>query len=56
LLAKCAKSGRWDDCKAAYIDDCFECGVCAFACPANIPIVQYIKVAKKELAKRAAKK
>ena len=55
-LAKFAQSGRWDDCKAAYIDDCFECGVCAFVCPANIPIVQYIKVAKKELVKRAVKK
>ncbi len=56
LLARYAKAGRYDDCKEAYIDDCFECGACTYICPANIPIVQYIKVAKKELAKRAASK
>jgi len=54
LLAKCAKAGRYDECKEAYIDNCFECGVCTYACPASIPIVQHIKVAKRELAKRAA--
>jgi electron transport complex protein RnfC len=56
LLARNAKAGRYDACKEAYIDDCFECGSCTYNCPANIPIVQYIKVAKKELAKRAASK
>jgi len=56
VLAKYAKAGRYDDCKEAYIDDCFECGACAYVCPANIPIVQYIKVAKSELIKRAANK
>ncbi|MBE9513216.1 MAG: electron transport complex subunit RsxC [Chloroflexi bacterium] len=56
VLARYAKAGRYDECKEAYIDDCFECGACSYTCPANIPIVQYIKVAKKELAKRAASK
>lgn len=56
LLAKCAMSGRYDECREAYIDNCFECGVCAYTCPANIPIVQHVKVAKKELARRAAKR
>ena len=56
MLARYAKAGRYDECKEVYIDDCFECGVCSYTCPANIPIVQYIKIAKKELAKRAASK
>jgi len=56
ILAKYAKAGRYDDCKEAYIADCFECGACAYVCPANIPIVQYIKVAKSELIRRAANK
>jgi len=56
VLARNAKAGRYDACKEAYIDDCFECGACTYNCPANIPIVQYVKVAKKELAKRAASK
>jgi len=55
-LAKNSKAGRYDECKEAYIDDCFECGACAYTCPANIPIVQYIKIAKSELMKRRAKK
>jgi electron transport complex protein RnfC len=55
-MAKYAKAGRYDECKQGYIDDCFECGACAYTCPANIPLVQYIKVAKRELVKRAVKK
>lgn len=54
LLAMYSKAGRYDQCKAAHIDNCFECGVCAYVCPANIPIVQYVQVAKRQLAKRAA--
>ncbi|MFO8143644.1 MAG: electron transport complex subunit RsxC [Dehalococcoidales bacterium] len=57
LLARNAKLGRYDECKNDYyIDDCFECGACTYTCPANIPLVQYIKVAKKEIAKRAGAK
>jgi electron transport complex protein RnfC len=54
LLARYAKAGRYDECKEIYIDDCFECGACTYTCPANIPIVQYIKIAKKELLRRKA--
>lgn len=56
ILARHAKAGNYDQCQNYYIMDCFECGACAYICPANIPLVQYIKVAKKELAKRAAEK
>jgi len=56
MLAKYAKAAIYDECEKYYIADCFECGACAYACPANIPIVHYIKVAKRELAKRAAAK
>ena len=30
--------------------DCIECGSCAYACPAQLPLVQLIRVAKRELA------
>lgn len=57
MLAKYARAGRYNDCKDKfYIDDCFECGACAYTCPANIPLVQYIKIAKRELIKRATTK
>jgi len=28
------------------LDDCFECGSCAFSCPAKRPLVQFIRLAK----------
>lgn len=37
------------------IMDCIECGACTYVCPARRPIVQWIKVAKGELAKERAK-
>ncbi len=54
MLAKYAKAAIYDECDNYYIADCFECGACAYACPADIPIVHYIKVAKKELANKKA--
>jgi electron transport complex protein RnfC len=57
MLARLAKAGRYDECREVYyLDDCFECGACSYTCPANIPLVQYIKIAKKELLKRKATK
>ena len=29
--------------------DCIECGACSFACPSNIPLVQYYRAAKAEV-------
>ena len=29
--------------------DCIECGCCAFVCPANIPLVHYLKYGKSEV-------
>jgi electron transport complex protein RnfC len=31
------------------VADCIECGCCAYVCPSRIYLVQYFKVAKKEL-------
>lgn len=41
-FAKYTKANRYDDCKKAYIEACFECGNCAYNCPSNIPTVSYI--------------
>ena len=35
--------------------DCIECGCCSYICPSRRPIVQWVKVAKGELAKERAK-
>jgi electron transport complex protein RnfC len=29
-----------------YLDQCFECGSCAYVCPSNIPLTQYFRIAK----------
>jgi Na+-translocating ferredoxin:NAD+ oxidoreductase subunit C len=29
-----------------HLNDCFESGCCSYACPANIPLVQYCRIAK----------
>jgi electron transport complex protein RnfC len=34
---------------------CFECGSCAYICPANIPIVQLIRTGKAEVMAAAKK-
>ncbi len=35
--------------------DCFECGCCTYTCPANRPLVQWIKIAKGDIAARRKK-
>ena len=52
-LARYARAGRYDDCRRYYIDNCFNCGCCTYVCPSNIPILQYIEIAKAELARKA---
>jgi len=29
--------------------DCIECGSCTFACPANLPLLDYIRLGKTEV-------
>ncbi|MCK4851732.1 MAG: RnfABCDGE type electron transport complex subunit C, partial [Candidatus Omnitrophica bacterium] len=43
------KKGNWDKMEGLWISDCMECGACSYACPARIPLVQYIKVGKNAL-------
>jgi Na+-translocating ferredoxin:NAD+ oxidoreductase subunit C len=43
------EAGRYEECREYYIESCIECGACAYVCPSNIPIVEYVKIAKKKL-------
>jgi electron transport complex protein RnfC len=38
-----------DDC---HINDCMECGCCSYICPANRPLLDYIRLGKTRLKKR----
>lgn len=52
LLGQNSKAGNYDTCKILNVNDCFECGCCAFTCPSKIPLVQLIKDAKYKLRSR----
>jgi electron transport complex protein RnfC len=49
------KKGAYESLSDYHITNCVECGACAYNCPANIPIVSYIKIGKTELQKQGGK-
>ncbi len=49
-ISKYVEAGRAVEAeKFGVEDECFECGSCAFCCPAHRPLVQFIKIAKAEI-------
>lgn len=52
LIGLFIEKGHYQDAKEYNLMDCFECGSCTFVCPANRPMVQWVKKAKKELTKK----
>ena len=45
---------RIDEANAYRAMDCIECGCCSYVCPAKLPLVQSIRVAKREITRRNA--
>lgn len=54
-LAQYAMLGKYDEAQKLHVMSCVECGTCSYNCPGNVPIVQYIRVAKGAI-RNAAKK
>ncbi|WP_419779958.1 electron transporter RnfC [Maridesulfovibrio sp.] len=50
MISRHAEFGLYENCLSYNIASCFECGLCAYWCKAQRPILQYIRLAKKELA------
>ncbi|MBL4584722.1 MAG: electron transport complex subunit RsxC [Pseudomonadales bacterium] len=46
--------GELDKAEQYNLADCIECGACSYVCPSHIPLVQYYRATKGELAKRNA--
>jgi electron transport complex protein RnfC len=52
LLVRYLEAGKYEDGAESYdLDSCVECGLCAYVCVSKIPILQYISMAKHELAR-----
>ncbi len=55
-ISKYVEAGRGAETeKFGVEDECFECGSCAFSCPAKRPLVQFIKIAKAQIDKAKRK-
>ena len=45
-LSKMSRRKAWDDVEQQRITDCIECGCCQFTCPANLPLLDFIRLGK----------
>jgi electron transport complex protein RnfC len=50
-LARLTQLERFEEADEAGILVCMECGTCTFQCPANIPLVQWIRLGKQSALK-----
>ncbi|MBW2284053.1 MAG: 4Fe-4S dicluster domain-containing protein [Deltaproteobacteria bacterium] len=46
LLGRYSEYGVFDKCRSLGAENCIECGLCAYVCPARRPLVQFISHAK----------
>ena len=51
LLNKLARNGMMDELEQNAVQDCIECGCCLYSCPANIPLLDMIRIAKGDVIK-----
>ncbi|MCQ2350593.1 MAG: electron transport complex subunit RsxC [Paludibacteraceae bacterium] len=49
LLSKMSKLKMYDEAEAHAIFDCIECGCCAFSCPSNRPLLDYVRLGKAQV-------
>ena len=45
LIGRCVEFDQLDEAGEFHPEACFECGLCAFVCPAGRPLVQLVKLA-----------
>ena len=55
FIYQAAEHGLFKQAEKLHAMDCFECGCCSYVCPAKIPLTQWIRIAKAEIAKAKAK-
>lgn len=52
MISRHAEFGLFENTLSYGIASCFECGLCTYWCTAQRPVLQYIRLAKKELSKK----
>lgn len=52
MISRYAEFGLFEETQPLHIAACMECGMCAFVCPANRPMLQYLRLAKEQLASK----
>lgn len=52
LLMALSVNQRWEDMAASGVTNCIECGSCSYICPSSRPLLDFIKLGKRELRKR----
>ena len=50
-IAQASENGLFRKAEKLHAMDCFECGCCSYVCPSKIPLTQWIRIAKAEIAK-----
>lgn len=55
LMGSYSDCGMWEELERFNIEDCVECGCCAYICPTKNPLVQLIKVGKEGYARKKKK-
>lgn len=54
-LVQFVKEGDWDKAAEWGLNQCMECGSCAYVCPSNIPLVQWFRSGKTMLQTKGGK-
>jgi electron transport complex protein RnfC len=49
-LSRVSRIGKFDLAEKEKVMDCIECGSCQFTCPANIPLLDYLRLGKSKVA------
>lgn len=54
MLSRFVEFDLVEETRSRHIAACLDCGMCAYVCPANRPMLQYLRLAKQQLAAKDA--
>ncbi len=55
MISALVKAEKWERLDEVHVSDCLECASCSFTCPANLPLLDRIRIAKAVQAERKKK-